>query len=178
MRAIGFPANRRLLRVQTLSHDGLLGEAAFQQVNQPQTVTGQRVSALRFTDSRVQALLSALIVFRLLPHGFTQPELRALLAPLLGLAPDHLTSGQMTYHLRRLRLHGLIQRLPNTHRYQVTDFGWRVALFFTRTYVRVIRPGLARIVPDAPQLDDSLAHRFAQVETAMDDWIAQAHVTA
>ena len=178
LRQIGFPANRRLLHVQTLSHDCLLGEDAFQQVNQPQTVSGQRVSALRFTDPLVYALLSALVGFRLLPHGFTNPELRALFAPLLGLLPDQLTSGQMTYHLRRLRLHGLITRIPDTHRYQVTDFGWRVALFFTRTYARVIRPGLAQIVPDAIQNDSTLARRFNQVEVAMDDWIAQANLTA
>jgi hypothetical protein len=76
--------------------------------------------------------------------------LRALLAPLLGLAPDQVTPGQMTYHLRRLRLHGLIERLPASHRYQVTEFGWRVALFFSRVYTRVLRPGLAQIVPAAP----------------------------
>ncbi len=177
LRQIGFQANRRLLHVQTLSHDCLLGEDAFQQVTQPQTVSGQRVSALRFTDPHVEALLSTLIVFRLLPQGFTNPELRGLLAPLLGLIPDQLTSGQMTYHLRRLRLHGLIQRIPDTHRYHVTEFGWRVALFFTRTYARVIRPGLARIVPDATQLDDTLARQFKQLEMAMDDWIAQANLT-
>lgn len=178
LRQIGFPANRRLLRVQTLSHNCLLGEAAFQQVNQPQTVAGQRVAALRFTDPRVYALLSALVAFRLLPHGFTHPELRTRLAPLLGLLPDQLTSGQMTYHLRRLRLHGLVERQPNTHRYHVTDFGWRVALFFTRTYARVIRPGLAHIVPSAMPSDDTLARRFDQLERAMDDWIAQANLAA
>ena len=95
-------------------------------------------------------MLSALVAFRLLPQGFANHQLRALLAPLLGLASDHFTAGQMTYHLRRLRLHGLIERLPHTHRYQVTEFGWRVALFFTRTYARVIRPGLVQIVPHAP----------------------------
>jgi hypothetical protein len=178
LRQIGFQANRRLLHVQTLSHDCLLGEDAFQQVNQPQTVSGQRVSALRFTDPQVYALLSTLVVFRLLPQGFTNPELRALLAPLLGLIPDQLTSGQMTYHLRRLRLHGLIKRIPDTHRYEVTDFGWRVALFFTRTYARVIRPGLAHIVPDATLVDSTLARRFDQLEAAMDDWMAQANLTA
>ena len=40
-----------------------------------------------------------------------------------------MTPGQMTYHLRRLRLHGLIERIPGTHRYQVTRQGWRAALF-------------------------------------------------
>ncbi|MFZ1042945.1 MAG: hypothetical protein WAN58_16700 [Anaerolineales bacterium] len=56
LRQIGFNANRRLLHVQSISHDCLLGEDAFQQVNQPQIVSGQRVAALRFTDPRVQAL--------------------------------------------------------------------------------------------------------------------------
>jgi hypothetical protein len=185
LREIGFPANRRLLHVQTISHDCLLGDDAFQQVNQPIEVRGQRAAALRFiakhpcgTDPRVQALLSALVAFRLLPQGFANHDLRALLAPLLGLAPDQFTPGQMTYHLRRLRLHGLIERLPNTHRYQVTEFGWRVALFFTRAYARVIRPGLAPIVPTAPPGDSRLRRRFDQLETAMDDWIAQATLAA
>lgn len=177
LRQIGFQANRRLLHVQTLSHDCHLGEDAFQQVNQPREVAGQRVAALRFTDPRVQALLSAVVAFRLLPQGFTNPDLRALLAPLLGLLPDQLTSGQMTYHLRRLRLHGLIERQPNTHRYQVTEFGWRVALFFTRIHARVIRPGLAHIVPGAALMNHALRRQFDQLETAIDNWIAQANLT-
>jgi len=178
LRLIGFQANRRLLHVQQISHNCLLGEEAFQQVNQPLTVSGQRVPALRFSDPRVQALFSALVAFRLLPQGFANHELRVLLAPLLGLLPEHFTPGQMTYHLRRLRLHGLIERIPQTHRYQVTEFGWRVALFFTRTYARVIRPGLANILPHALPINHALRLRFDQLETAMDDWIAQANLTS
>ncbi len=178
LRQIGFQANRRLLHVQSLSHNCLLGEDAFQQVNQPQTVSGQRVSALRFTDPRVHALFSALVAFRLLPQGFANHELRALLAPLLGFAPDQLSQGQMTYHLRRLRLHGLIERIPDTHRYQVTDFGWRVAFFFTRLYARVLRPGLAQIVPQTPPLNHRLRLRFDQLDLTINDWIAQANLTS
>src|SRR5512147_1654267 len=163
LRQIGFQANRRLLHVQTLSHDCHLGEDAFQQVNQPREVAGQRVAALRFTDPRVQALPRAVVAVRFLPEGFTKPDLRALLAPHLGLLPDQLTSGQMTYHLRRLRLHGLIERQPNTYRYQVTEFGWRVALFFTRIHARVIRPGLAHIVPAAVPMNHVLRRQFDQL---------------
>ena len=43
-----------------------------------------------------------------------------------------MTGGQITYDLRRLRVHGLIERIPRTHRYQVTDTGLRHALFLTR----------------------------------------------
>jgi hypothetical protein len=177
LRQIGFQANRRLLHVQQISHNCLLGEDAFQQLNQPQIVSGQRVAALRFTDPRVQALFNALVAFRLLPQGFANPDLRVLFAPLLGLAPDQLSPGQMTYHLRRLRLHGLIERIPHTHRYQVTDFGWRVAFFFTRTYARLLRPGLAHIVPQAPPLNHPLQLRFDQLEKTLNDCIAQAYLT-
>ncbi len=55
----------------------------------------------------------------------------------------------MTYDLRRLRLHGLIERIPHTQRYRVTREGLRTALFFTRVYGRILRPGLARIIPAA-----------------------------
>src|SRR5215211_6375391 len=178
LRLLGFQANRRLLHVQQISHNCLLGEDAFQQVNQPQTIAGQRVAALRFTDPRVQALFSALVAFRLLPQGFANHELRALLAPLLGLVPEHFTPGQMTYHLRRLRLHGLLQRIPETHRYQVTEFGWRVAFFFTRTYARLIRPNLAHIVSEAPPMNNMLRLRFEQLEMAMQDCLAQANLTS
>ncbi len=106
LRAVGFATNRRLLDVQRISHDCALGEAAFQQVNRPVVVGAQRASALRFADPRVQALLSVLVMFRLLPAGFSNAELRAHLAPLLGLSPSALTPGGLTYHLRRLRLHG------------------------------------------------------------------------
>ena len=39
----------------------------------------------------------------------------------------------MSYDLRRLRLRGLIERIPYTHRYRVTDDGMRVALLRPRS---------------------------------------------
>src|SRR2546426_2475838 len=73
LRKVGFQANRRLLDVQRISHDCAMGEAAFQRVNGPVVVDGQRASALRFADVAVQALLSALLVLRPLPRGVSSP---------------------------------------------------------------------------------------------------------
>jgi hypothetical protein len=44
----------------------------------------------------VWALLSALLLFRLLPRGFANRDLREYLAPLLGEAPSMVTQGRMT----------------------------------------------------------------------------------
>jgi hypothetical protein len=69
----------------------------------------------------------------------------------------------------RLSLHGLIERIPKSHRYRVTDFGLRTALFFTRTYARVIRPGLSIVVPEQRPNSSSLRSSFEALETAMDN---------
>jgi hypothetical protein len=178
LRKIGFSANRRLLDVQRLSHDCAIGEAAFDQVNRPVEVNGQRAAALRFADPTVQAVLMGLVLFRLLPEGFRNANLREQLAALLGQDPSSMTQGRMTYHLRRLRLHGLIERVAGTHRYRVTQTGLRVALFFTRTYARIVRPGLSQVMPKAPAGDAALRRQFDQLEAAMDQWVERAKLAA
>jgi hypothetical protein len=115
LRQVGFQANRRLLDVQRVSHDCAIGEDAFDKVVRPAHVEGQRVSALRFGDKRVQALFAVLVVFSLQLRGFNNREMRGLPAQLLGLDPAKYPVGRMTYDLRRLRLHGIIERIPHTH---------------------------------------------------------------
>lgn len=66
------------------------------------------------------ALAGALCVMVHAVAGFTNNSLRSLVAGLLG--ADH-TSAQLSADLRRLRLHGLITRLPGTHTYVATPDG-------------------------------------------------------
>ena len=110
--------------------------------------------------------------------GWRQRDLRAPLAALLGGPPAAVSTGRMTYQLRRLRLHGLIERRPGTHRYHVTDRGLRIALFFTRVHARLFRPGLAAVMPEAVRDDSRLRRAFDQLERAMDQWCAEAKLAA
>jgi len=150
LREVGFRANRRLLDVQRVSHDCFIGEDAFQALQRPRVVAHQRASALRFPDERVQALLHALVLFRLLPNGFSNADLRERLGPLLG---RRVSPGSMTYDLRRLRLHGLIRRIARTHRYEVTPSG-------LRTYDRLLRPGLAAVLSTTDAAKPATTRRF------------------
>ena len=168
LRKIGFQANRRLLDVQKVSHDCSLGEDAFDKVVRPIEVDGQRASALRFGDARVQALFSVLVLFSLQPRGFTNQEVRVLLAQLLGSDPANYPVGRMTHDLRRLRLHNIIERIPHSHRYQLTPSGLRIALFFSRTYSRLLRPQLAQILPAAPPGNSRLRPIFDQLQKEID----------
>lgn len=178
LREVGFQANRRLLDVQRISHDCTIGEDAFQQMVQPVTIKGQRASALRFDDPRVQALLSVIVLFALLPQGFANKDLREPLAHLLGITPAKLTQGRMTYDLRRLRLHGLIQRIPHTHRYRLTPRGLRTAIFFSRVYARLLRPGLSLLHSGTPPAAPPLHPAFARAEKAIHQLCKQARLAA
>ena len=69
-------------------------------------------------------------------------------------------------------------RIPRSHRYLVTDFGLRSALFFTRTYARLLRPGLAEILGNDLPTDPRLQSRFRQLQLAIDQWVEKANLAA
>ena len=179
LRQIGFPANRRLLGVQRISHDPVRGAQAFLDLTAPLVGNdGTRIPGLRFGDVRVHALLQALLVHRLLPHGFTNRDLRILIAPLLGKTPEDITAGKMTYDLRRLRAHGLIQRIPKTRRYQVTDIGLQDALLFTHAHDHLLRTGLAELTDPSPPRPSPLRAAARAYQAAFDDLASYAHLAA
>jgi hypothetical protein len=179
LRQIGFTANRRLLGVQRLSHDPIRGAQAFTDLTAPiLTDTGARIPGLRFGDPRAHALLQALLIHRLLPHGFTNRDLRALIAPLLGTTCEDITAGKMTYDLRRLRAHGLITRIPHSRRYQITDTGLQHALLFTHTHDHLLRTGLAEITDPDPPAPSRLRAADRAYQRAFDGLAHYAHLAA
>jgi len=175
LRQIGFTANRRLLRAERLSHDCLIGEDQLEAVSQPVLFDAQRAAGLRFGDRRVLALMQALCLFALSPIGFRNRDIRTHVAQLLGRDPQTYPPGPTTYDLRRLRLHGLIERIPSTHRYRSTALGARVAMFYVRLYARALRPanslcpsGHVRARNAFDRLDAALGSFLKEVQLAQE----------
>ena len=99
LREVGFSATRRLLRLERLSHDPITGAGHLAAVTGPVlTDGGTRIPGLPLGQPRSHALLAALLIFRLLPRGFTNRDLRELTAKLRGVPA--ISTGQMTYDLR------------------------------------------------------------------------------
>jgi len=178
LRKIGFQANRRVLEVETVTHDALLAEEILQQLQRPRIVEGQRVAALRLADPTVQALWRGMLLFELLPAGFSNRQLRTHLAQLLGLPVEQFTQGRMSYHLRRLRLHGMIERIPKTHRYRLTGFGLRTAMFCTRAWTRIFRRGLGMTLPAASPVSNPILRSFDQLTAQINAWVDHAKLAA
>ncbi|MDP7081079.1 MAG: hypothetical protein QF415_14380 [Candidatus Undinarchaeales archaeon] len=164
LQKIGRMTNRRLLDVERVSQDCALSQEGVERVVQP-TVTedGRRASGLRFGDKRVMCLFLTLTLFLHAAHGFTHKDLRMGMADLLDDGHTTYLSGQMTYDLRRLRLKGIIWRVPHTNSYLLTPYGMKVSMFFTKMNARVFGPGFAAMEPDDP-IPRPLARAFRDVD--------------
>jgi len=150
LRAVGESANRRLCDAEAQDAMPAPDVVTFQRVTQPsRTQDGLYAPGVRFGDPRVVAVLSALVGFCNLVEGFTNRELVMRTPVLLDGVPYG--TRQATYDLRRLKRKGLIRRLRKKHRYELTTLGRGVAVLFTKTYGRVLAPGLALLDPALPE---------------------------
>ena len=174
LREIGFAANRRLLHVESLSHDCLIGEDQLHAVTSPVRVEDQRGAGLRFGDPRVHALMHALCLFALAPTGFRHREFRDRVAQLQSREPHTYSGGSMTYDLRRLRLHGLIARVPGSHRYRITESGAQVAMFYARLYTRALRPACSL----KPQGSAAAQRAFDRLDAALANFLEEVKLAA
>jgi hypothetical protein len=171
---LGRRFNRHLLEQERISQDCFVPLDEIRHLGQS-TVTqkGQRASALRFGDQRVMALLAALARFANIPSPVTNKTLRQSVGQALGVPPETYSSAKMSYDLRRLRFKGLIERIPNSHRYVLTALGIKVATFFTKLYERLFRPGLAALIPDQPCPSD-LAQALNTLTDIIQSWMDKA----
>lgn len=153
LREIGFTANRQPAPAarQTISYDPIVGIDALQAITDPVTTrTGTRITGLRIGERRSHVLLTALPMFTLQTNGFRNRDLRLLVAQLRGLDPDTVTAGQMTYDLRRLKTHGLIEKILHSNRYQVTEQGLSDSMFLSAIQDRLLPTGLADLHTPLP----------------------------
>ena len=163
--------NGRLLMLERAGQGCAIGSALFERIHQPYIWEGQRTGALRFGDPRAMALTGALCVFVHAVAGFTNKSLRGLVAGLLG--RDY-TTNQMTYDLRRLRLHGLVERIPHTNTYTLTPDGVKVAVFYTKVHGRVLRPLVA--AADHPPAPMELRRALATIDRTIAEYVDHARI--
>src|SRR5207302_6503647 len=138
LRAVGETANRRLCEAEAQTARPAPDVVTLTHVTRPSTTDGLHAPALAFGDPRVMALLASLVLFTHTVDGFDNRQL----VNLVGRFWDQpYSSRQATYDLRRLRRKALITRMPHSHRYQLTPFGRRAAVLFTKAHTRVLAPG-------------------------------------
>ena len=163
--------NARLLQTERAGQGCVLANPVFERIAHPTVdAAGRRATAMRFGDSRVQALAGALCVTVGAVTGITNRSLRALMTGLLG-APYSMT--QASYDLARLRRNGLITRRPHANTYDLTPDGLAFAVFYTKVHDRILAPLFAAGQPQAPP---QLRAALRAIEHHIDQSLAAARL--
>ncbi len=102
-------------------------------VCQPTALDGRRVRALRPWAADDLALLSAVASGSFVVSGLRNRDLVALLHPTATASPtvQRRRSARTSRLLRMLRAHGVIKKVPSTHRYMLTPHGRRIVTAIT-----------------------------------------------
>jgi hypothetical protein len=119
-------ANERYLDALASVDDGATLAERLGRVTAPATWHGQRVRALQPFAAADMALLAAVSRGEFTINGLRNRDLRPLLyGDESGVPREEIRrrAGRVTRQLRLLRAHGLLQKVPHTHRYQVTAQG-------------------------------------------------------
>ena len=95
---------------------------------------------------------------------FYPAELAALDRLVAALLDRPYSRAQMSYDLRRLRLKGLIHRIPGSHRYTATTYGLKVAFFYSKLYLRILRPNWLALLPEPEDLPRPLRTALDQLD--------------
>jgi hypothetical protein len=165
--------NARLLDTERAGQGCVLANPVFERIAHPSVdADGRRATAMRFGDSRVQALAGALAVTLCAVTGITNRSLRALMTGLLG-TPYGMT--QACYDLARLRRNGLLTRRPHSNTYDLTPDGLAFAIFYTKVHDRVLTPLFAVGQPQAPP---PLRAALRTIEHHIDERLATARLPA
>jgi len=136
-----------------------------------------KVAGIKLENTRLMRLLELLMQgagghFR----KWTTAQVHAAVLDAHNLKPKDYTLTQLRYDMRKLRLHGLIERVPKSHAYRFTEKGTKLSILLIQLRKRIYGPlgfGLFRTRPNPQYMPDSQFEKaYLKVEKAMDDVIA------
>ena len=109
-------------------------------------------------------------LMEVLLHGGTQlngwgcADIRQTILTSFALSSDRYTLTQLRYDLRKMKAHGLLQRIGTSYRYRLSDKGCKAALLFILFHKRVCGPPANSLFQHRP--DEALKPPASKVETA------------
>src|SRR6185503_3660358 len=121
-------ANERYLDALAVVGEPTPSHRLLDPVSKRQTVDGRHYRALRPISPEDSGVFRAVLKGEFLIQGFRNGDLRAHLAPHLGVDPvtTRKASARVSRLLRLLRAHGLIYKVPKTNYHRITKLGQQV----------------------------------------------------
>jgi len=158
-------SNERLLEAQQDVLASYVDRGQLERLRQPTvSAAGRRTPGLRLDDRRLLAVLRALTNLRyVIGKGcFRTVDLLEDVQRALGKADYQLS--QLRYDMGKLRVKGLVTRLPGTRRYELSPEGYRLAILYQKLHHRLYGPLTAGIVEPVASDNQMLNSRKARLD--------------
>jgi hypothetical protein len=112
----------------------------FQRLALPIPLGRSRVPGIKIHDTRVLRLMEVLLHGGTQITGWRSRQMHQAVLAASGLSEQTYTLGQLRYDLRKMKAHGLVERLGQSYCYRLTPKGIRVAVMFLLFHKRLCGP--------------------------------------
>jgi hypothetical protein len=135
----------------------------FQKIALPVQSGKTRIAGIKIHDTRMMRLMEVLLHGGTQLNGWRSADLHQAILTSFGLSADRYTLTQLRYDLRKMKAHGLLERIGQRYLYRLTDKGTKAALMFVLFHQRVCGPLSNSLFHHRPEESHKPASR---IETA------------
>ena len=90
-----------------------------------------------------------------------------------SLSPSSYTIDQLRYDVRKLKAHGILQRIDHSYLYLLTDFGKKVCIIFVLFHSRIFGPICAPLFNSLPNASyqpcSKIEKAYSQINHSIDE---------
>jgi hypothetical protein len=112
----------------------------FQRMALPVMAGKTKIAGIKVHDTRMMRLMEVLLHGGTQLNGWRSTDIHQAILTTFGLPDSTYTLTQLRYDLRKLKAHGLLERIGRGYRYRLTDKGVKAALMFILFHKRVCGP--------------------------------------
>jgi hypothetical protein len=112
----------------------------FQKIALPIISGKTKTAGIKLHHTRMMRLMEVLLHGGTQLNGCRSAELHQAVLTTFGLTAEQYTLTQLRYDLRKMKAHGLVERIKQSYLYTLTDKGARVSLMFVLFHQRVCGP--------------------------------------
>jgi hypothetical protein len=112
----------------------------FQRMALPVTVGKTKIAGIKIHDTRIIRLMEVLLRGGIQLNGWRSADIHQAILSTFGLPAAAYTLTQLRYDLRKMKAHGLLERIGRSYAYRLSDKGVKAALMFILFHKRVCGP--------------------------------------
>jgi hypothetical protein len=140
-------------------------------LSKPIRIAHTTIPGIRIDNKRLLRIMEIFLNPFYAINPWKSKDLHKSLQNAFALSPSSYTLDQLRYDIRKLKAHGIIQRIAGTYLYELTDFGKKVCILFVLFHSRIFGPmssSLFNSLPKASHLPlTKIENAYAKIDHSL-----------